>query len=255
MSKGIYKRIIGVNCGKDINSGMTGHIHTEKTKQLMRKVHKRKVLSEKHRKNIGKSLEGKPSGMLNKKHSKKTKERIGNGNTGKIRTLKMRRRYSDSKKGTKTRRVPKTAFKKSHIPWNLGLTKETDERVRNNGINTGFGLREKWKNSTFRKKQLAKILRGLFKRPTSLEKQIIEIITKYKLPFKYVGNGKFLIGYKNPDFIHFNKKVCIEVHNFFHHSEDYREKRARYFKKFGWKTIFINEKEIQETSKVLSLIS
>ena len=32
MPSGIYKRIIGVNCGKGVNPGMSNHIQTEETK-------------------------------------------------------------------------------------------------------------------------------------------------------------------------------------------------------------------------------
>lgn len=36
-----------------------------------------------------------------------------------------------------------TSFKKGHTPWNIGLTKETDERVAENGRKTGEGRRRK----------------------------------------------------------------------------------------------------------------
>jgi len=100
-------------------------------------------------------------------------------------------------------------------------------------------MKNKWKIKEYREKVIKSILIGSLKRPTSLEKQMIEIINKYKLPYKYVGNGSFLIGYKNPDFININgEKKLIEVGNVFHHQGDYKEKREEHFKKYGWKGYF-----------------
>ncbi len=42
-------------------------------------------------------------------------------------------------KGKKLGFIPKRAFKKGQPPWNKNLTKETDERVRINSINTSKG--------------------------------------------------------------------------------------------------------------------
>ena len=49
------------------------------------------------------------------------------------------------------------------------------------------------------------------KAPTSLEKKVIDIINKYNLPFKFVGNKAFWIGWANPDFVHLEQKKVIEV--------------------------------------------
>lgn len=111
---------------------------------------------------------------------------------------------------------------------------------------------DSWQNLEVREKQIKAILKGLMKRPTSYEKIIINLITKYNLPYKYVGDGSFLIGYKNPDFVNVNgEKICIEVYNNYHHPKDYEEIRGEYFKKYGWRTIFINEDEINNQDIIL----
>lgn len=92
---------------------------------------------------------------------------------------------------------------------------------------------------------IKKMLKGLMKRPTSFERKIIDLCSKNNLPFKYVGNGEVLIGYKNPDFIETNgRKLLIEVYNNFHHQNDYENKRREHFKKYGYDTIFIGEEEV-----------
>lgn len=110
--------------------------------------------------------------------------------------------------------------------------------------------KERWSDREFREKQLSKMMGGLSKRPTSLEKQMIGLIRTHNLPYKYTGNGDFWIGGKNPDFVNINgEKKLIEVGNVFHHQNGYEEKRRKHFAKYGWKSyIFIgdtlNKKEI-----------
>ena len=100
------------------------------------------------------------------------------------------------------------------------------------------------------------------KRPTSLEKTFIGLIKKHNLPYKYVGDGAFLIGYKNPDFINVNgEKICIEVANMveIHHGKDYEEQRIKHFAKYGWKCLVFfcdNKCEFIESEKeILSKIT
>ncbi len=101
-----------------------------------------------------------------------------------------------------------------------------------------------------REEFLRHVLKGLIKRPTSLEKQMIDIIKRNNLPYKYTGNGSFLIGFKNPDFININgEKKLIEVGNVFHHQGNYIKERSEHFAKYGWKSLIfigntLNEKEI-----------
>jgi hypothetical protein len=104
-------------------------------------------------------------------------------------------------------------------------------------------MKNVWSNKEYKDKTIRAILKGLIKRPTSLEKQMIDVIKRNNLPYKYVGDGSFLIGFKNPDFVNVNgEKKLIEVGNVFHHQNDYIEKRKSYFAKYGWKSyIFIND--------------
>lgn len=138
---------------------------------------------------------------------------------------------------------------KGRKAWNKGipLSKETRKRLRSIGL-------EKWKDSKYRENQIELIVKGLMKRPTSLERQMIKIIKKHNLPFKYVGDGSFLIGFRNPDFVNIDgEKICIEVANIYHHPENYPKKRIKHFKKWGWKCIVFRTDTLDEKS-VLSTI-
>ena len=127
------------------------------------------------------------------------------------------------------------------------MTKIRNERweVKENKEKQRKIMKKWWKNDEYKEKVVKNSLKGLLKRPTSLEKKFIEFIEKYDLPFKYTGNGTFLIGYKNPDFVCItDKKVCIEVANEYHHPPPYATKRVKHFAKWGWKCLifFQNDK-------------
>ena len=116
---------------------------------------------------------------------------------------------------------------------------------------------KRWKNNIYRENQIKSILKGLFEiRPTSLEKQMIDIIKKYELPYKYTGDGSFLIGYKNPDFVNINgQKRCIEVANIFHHKKDYEQKRIEHFAKYGWKCyVFKMDNLYNDLSNIIKIM-
>lgn len=122
-------------------------------------------------------------------------------------------------------------------------------------------LTKRLQNKEFKELMIKNSLRALFNnRPTSLERHMINIIQNNNLPYTYVGDGSFLIGGKNPDFININgEKILIEVRNKNvteilnkETIEEYTEKRTNHFSKFGWKSIIfvvdkLDEREVLKT--------
>jgi len=140
---------------------------------------------------------------------------------------------------------------KGGTPWNKGLTKEDDERILRyallkKGKPRPEEVKRKCRESKIRqykenpelieriRKVIIKVykerpevkdriregvirayMRGAYNiKPNNLESKVIELIKKYNLPYKYVGDGKFWVGKPamNPDFVHNNgKKVVLEV--------------------------------------------
>jgi len=99
---------------------------------------------------------------------------------------------------------------------------------------------KQWQDPEYRERTIKAALKGLLKRPTSLEQDLIKFFNKHSLPFKYVGDGSFLIGYKNPDFINTDgRKIAIEVRNSFFSKPHYAEKRKAHFAKYGWDCIIL----------------
>ena len=141
-------------------------------------------------------------------------------------------------------------YKEGKLVWNKGLTKETDERLMKNGINMSKIKKIQWKDENYASKQTKAILNGLYKRPTLFEQRISNLCFKFNLPFVYVGNGDFLINFKNPDFVNEKDKIVIEVFYSWFKIRDYGsvEKYKEFCKKRyepnGWKMIFLDENDV-----------
>ena len=127
-------------------------------------------------------------------------------------------------------------------------------------LNRSKTTKKLWQDENYIEKVLSGLNIGIRKRPTSYEKIIINFIQKYTLPYRYVGDFNFRIGTKNPDFIHTNKKVCVEVYEEFYKIKTfgsvkkYIKDRTKYFKERGWKTIFIDGIQLQNEKLVLELL-
>lgn len=106
------------------------------------------------------------------------------------------------------------------------------------------------KKKSFQKKRL----KSLLKKPTCPEQRIINIIEKYNLPFKYVGDGSFILHNLNPDFIRDdNKKQIIEIFGIAFHTSDIREikwnrtefGRKAIFSQLGYDTLILWDTQIK----------
>lgn len=170
--------------------------------------------------------------------SEKTKKAMNDKIRQKISQAGMGRKLSDQSK-RKLSEACKVKLRGRKITWADKIS--IANRGKHSSPHTEFTskkMKNLWNVPEWRERQLKKILKGLMKRPTSLEKQFIEIIQNYNLPFAYCGDGGLLIGFKNPDFYETNgKKICIEVANRFHHQGNWAEKRIDHFKKWGWKCL------------------
>lgn len=189
-------------------------------------------------------------------------------------------------KGIKTGRIPKTAFKKGQVPWNKDREIPEQElielRKKGFGFKKGHCHTEKIKekiseghkgkpsgmlgkkmskrSNMLRKKAMKKIIKEdptwikkCLKRnlKSNLEIKFEQIINKLNLPYKFVGNGEFIIGRKCPDFINCNgQKIAVEVFCR-KHKEKFRggltkwmEEREKIFNLYNWKIEFFNETQI-----------
>jgi len=107
----------------------------------------------------------------------------------------------------------------------------------------------------------SKRLKALCRKPTKPERQLIEIIQEYNLPYKYVGNGAFIIEGFNPDFINTNgKKNIIEVFGRVWHDTlvtDWKRTelgKIMVYNSYGYKTLVIWDDQLEDKEEIAKRI-
>ena len=95
---------------------------------------------------------------------------------------------------------------------------------------------------------------------STLEIKFENIIDENNLPYKFVGDGKFFIERKCPDFINTNgKKIAIEVYANYYKKihgnvENWKIERKQLFREYGWELLFFNEMEVNEKNIMERLV-
>lgn len=124
-------------------------------------------------------------------------------------------------------------------------------------------IKKLWENSDYKKRQIELILKGLIAAPNKSEQKLYSILKQNNLPYKYVGNGEVIIGYKNPDFINTNgEKKIIELFGVYWHGNfpnpekriKLEKERFDIFAKYGYKTLIIWEDELENIDGTISRI-
>jgi len=108
-----------------------------------------------------------------------------------------------------------------------------------------------------------KVLSG--KKPSSLERTLINIVKKYNIPLTYSGDGKFMIGGKAPDFVNFRKMLVVEVFGSAFHDPQKSFKKVPYhqteegtkehYRKFGFDCLVLWDYELKDEKKVVSKLT
>jgi len=228
-------------------------------------INKGKTLASEHREKVIKSLVPYyfPTGHVmnvGKVCSPETKEKIRKSLIGKPRSEKTRK--ANSKAGKEKWQDP--VYREMMIQRRKGLVagekhpmfgKKHTEESRRKMSEAHIGLQAGENHPLFGKHPLAETIRKMLTRrtPTSLEKKFLGIVEKNGLPYKFVGDGSFMIGRKNPDFININGlKIAVEVYARYYklrHAEtvkEWQEDRERVFKEYGWTAIFFDETQVNE---------
>jgi len=134
-------------------------------------------------------------------------------------------------------------------------TKETKRKI-------SLSQRNRWQENHERlsaivannlpKEPSEKQLKASLKKPNKEEIQLIELLQEYNLPFKYVGNGEFILGGKCPDFINVNgRKQVIEFFGNHWHDVFDIARRKEHFRQYGFDTLIIWEEELKDQEKLV----
>lgn len=233
-------------------------------------------LSEEARNNIRKSHRGEPPSFKGRHHSKETKKKISeaqksyihrdrllNINDEKLRELYIDKKWTQKQCGYYFGCSGGT-IKRRLLRINIIIRNQKEARAllklagednpfygKHHNEETRRIIKEKRKLQIITKESIRKTLTRRL--PTSLEYKFQKIINKNNLPYKYVGDGKFFIERYNPDFINTNsRKIAIEVYAKYYklrHDktiEDWKNKRNKVFKNYGWNLIYFDETEVNE---------
>lgn len=123
-----------------------------------------------------------------------------------------------------------------------------------------FRGKKNWRDKSY----IQKVIDGLKPKPNKQEKKLIKIIKENKFPFKYVGDYKFWIEGRNPDFISTNtsKKIIEMFGDYWHKDSKWlkikEEKKEdgtiKHYKKYGYKTLIIWESELKNLDRIKTKI-
>ena len=202
------------------------------------KGRKKGALSKEQRKILSKLLSGENAYWFGKKHSEETKQKISQAHKGKNPWNKGRKMRPLSEEHKQ--KISKALQGKNIWMKGRHLSEKTKKKIG-----------QAFKGKKLPKWQIRKCLRRRI--PSSLEKEFQKIIDKHNLPYKFVGDGSFIIGNCNPDFVNTNnQKIAIEVFARFYKQLNEREigqwkqERTRIFNSFGWNIIYFNETQVKE---------
>ena len=227
-----------------------GYKHTKETKEKIRF-----------------SQLGKNNSMYGKHLDKEAKEKIRNARLGTRQTEesnKKRRIAGLDKHHTEETKQKLRLINsgKNNAMYGKHHTKETKDKmsIAKSGENHPFYDKHHTEEAKEKMRFVAlhrtkEQIKNLFRRriPTSLEEKFQSIVDKYNLPYKYVGDGSFIIGRYNPDFININsEKIAIEVYARYYKKrnhdsiENWKTKRSEVFRQYGWQIIYFDEIEVNK---------
>jgi very-short-patch-repair endonuclease/DNA-directed RNA polymerase subunit RPC12/RpoP len=112
---------------------------------------------------------------------------------------------------------------------------------------------ESWKNKTIRIKRLKATLLSRLIKPNKPERLLGMLLGK---DYKFVGDGKVILGGFCPDFINCNgQKKIVELYGDYWHTKDQYaidkdKRRLKEYSKLGYSTLIIWEKELKNINKL-----
>lgn len=149
--------------------------------------------------------------------------------------------------------------RQAHLGTHLSPeTKAKVSRARKLDPNNSERMKARWHDPEMRARMIANMGKALQRRPTKPERRLINIVAKYNLPYRYTGDGSFIVAGLNPDFVNINgAKIAIEVFGDHWHKEladsTHRlfvteESRRKKLAEFGWNMLVLWESELKKLS-------
>lgn len=189
----------------------------------------------------GKSRIGNSS---NWKHSDITKEKLRKASLnnksalGHKHTIATKRKISKALKNKPN--SSSTKFYQGMTPWNKGQTGVIKHTLKAKKKISKASIRH-WKNPNYARKVKHSIS------PNKDEIFLLSLLEKlFPQLYKFVGNHKFRIGRKFPDFVNQSENKVIELYGDYYHKNQNPQDRIEYFKPFGYDTLVIWSSELYD---------
>lgn len=192
------------------------------------------------------------------------------------RSIQHRRRQSEALKGshhmTMKGRGRRSEFMKKNNPMNnLSSRRKLSRNLMGREITWGEkiskSIRKIYKDPNsiyndpeYQKNRISNTLKSIHQKPNGLEKKFINFFNSEDLSFIYTGDGSLMIGNKNPDFRHESESLLIEVANrqfreaFQEDVEGEVQKKIKFYRKHGWKCLWLWEEDLKDSNKLLDEI-
>lgn len=167
---------------------------------------------------------------------------------GRVAKYSMKTTRMAGKEHTPEARAKMSISQKGKNTWSKGSEKSEEIKRRNSEAS-----KRNWQNPEYQARVIQGMIKGNHQKPTKPEQRLIAIIHKHNLPFKYTGDGSFIIHGVNPDFVNCNgAKLVIEVFGDYWHSSQRNQitwkrtelGRIMLFNSFGFKCIILWESEL-----------
>ena len=219
-----------------ISVAKTGHCLTEEQRANQSRAKMGHIVSEGTRAKIRRRLMGNVNGLGNRAH------------TGRIVTPETRYKLSLAGKGRKD--TEETKYNKSQARIGMKFTKE-------HCVSIGKSKKVEWQDPEWKDKVVKAQRLGCHVRPNKAESALLALLEhEYPEDWAFVGDGSFVIGGKNPDFVNVNgKKQIMELFGDYWHRGEEPQGRIDIFRSYGFNTLVIWESELAHPEKVLERIT
>jgi len=238
-----------------VSESLTGFRHTEETRKRMSELALLRFSDPNERQKLCNAHVG----MTGKAHSEETKREMSESQL---------RRFADPEERRKITHLHTEEAKKRMSETKLGheVSQETRELIAQALIGHARSkesrkmqsetMIEKWKDPEYQQEWAE----GMNSKPNEPELQLQSVLdTHFPGEWKYVGDGQFRLGGKNPDFMNVNsKKQVIEIFGVYWHDSDYfpnrptEEELIAHYEEYGfdclvfWEFDVYNEEEAVE---------
>lgn len=177
-------------------------------------------------------------------HSKETRTKMSKVQSGKNHPLYGKHHSAESK-------VKMSVAHSGERNYWFGKRLSEEHKSKLSIANDGTKFKRLNKDPKF----ISKRLKGLMMKPTKPETILISMIKKHNLPFKYVGDGQFILGGNCPDFINVNgKKQVIEMFGTYWHNLFDVARKKDHYRQYGFDTLVIWEDELKNEETTLRKI-